>query len=105
MENLLKPSREEEDLIARSTKKIKLGVDGSKASATSDSEVVSPKQDPPLSPKRKPSYKDITIAADQMEEDPEDIVKAVTEDLYLDLELSDDEHMDPKSFNPNPEIR
>ncbi|KAJ1426406.1 Endonuclease/exonuclease/phosphatase superfamily [Sesbania bispinosa] len=72
-----KPSREEEDLIARSTKKIKLGVDGSEAYATSDSEAVSPKQDPPLSPRRKPSYKDIAIAADRMEEDPEDIVRAL----------------------------
>ncbi|KAJ1439230.1 hypothetical protein SESBI_02601 [Sesbania bispinosa] len=105
MENLLKPSREEEDLIARSTKKIKLGTDGSEASATSDSEAVSLKQDPPLSPRRKPSYTDIATAVDRIKEDPEDIVRAVKEDLYPDLELSDDERMDPKDFNPNPEIK
>ncbi|KAJ1412450.1 hypothetical protein SESBI_20411 [Sesbania bispinosa] len=106
MENLLKPSREEEDLIGCSTEKIKLGVDGIKVTVTSESEVVVfPDQDPSLSPKRKPFYKDIATAADRMEEDPNEIVRAVMEDLYPDLEFSDHDRVDPKAFNPNPEIK
>ncbi|KAJ1386891.1 hypothetical protein SESBI_40438 [Sesbania bispinosa] len=80
MENIKKPSSEEEDLLDRSTKKVKLisGFEDNKVLSESGFPGTQNPSEQPIRPsKEKPSYKDMVISSKEvMEEDPEEILKA-----------------------------
>ncbi|KAJ1410644.1 hypothetical protein SESBI_21811 [Sesbania bispinosa] len=122
MENLARPSPEEEDLLARSTKKVKLIIEnveskenkGSPGASSNNPapiiESMETKNPPELVKDRsaeisKPSYKDMVICSNHVEEDPEDILRAVNEELFPDHLNSDEDMPCSNEFNPNPEVK
>ncbi|KAJ1390922.1 hypothetical protein SESBI_37024 [Sesbania bispinosa] len=100
MDNLSAPSPEEEDLCDRSIKKVKFdpGTDV-------NMEIPSNKdQPPPPSPMKRVSYKDKVTASEMIEVDPEDMVRAVTDDLFSEALDCDDEddNSQPLELTNNP---
>ncbi|KAJ1412575.1 Reverse transcriptase zinc-binding domain [Sesbania bispinosa] len=87
MEHLTTVSSEEEDLRVRSTKKVKM--DGQTEETMEDSTPV--QINPASSSAPKPSYKDMVSSSEFMIQNPEDMVKAVLEELFPDFEDSDDD--------------
>ncbi|KAJ1389629.1 hypothetical protein SESBI_38146 [Sesbania bispinosa] len=87
MDNLSPTSCEEEDLRDRSTKKVKFDID--KEISMEDSNP--PVHSPSTSPKGKLSYKDMVMAFEGMADTHEEMVRAVTEELFPELECSDAE--------------
>ncbi|KAJ1384001.1 hypothetical protein SESBI_42905 [Sesbania bispinosa] len=101
MSNLSPSSREEEDLIARSTKKVEFD-EGSEQPMAEKS---SPATSPSTSPKGKASYKDMVMASEGFEGNQEDMVRAITEELFPAIQDSDEESPNPEAFNPYPEVQ
>ncbi|KAJ1426552.1 hypothetical protein SESBI_10296 [Sesbania bispinosa] len=102
MENLMQPSREEEDLLDRSTKKVKLieNNDGEQ-----ENRVISEPEEKILEQHDKPSYKDMVVSSDSMDDEPEDTIRAINDELFPDHMDSEDEMPATSEFNPNPEIK
>ncbi|KAJ1398292.1 dihydrofolate reductase [Sesbania bispinosa] len=101
MDSGSEPSREEEDLRDRSTKKVKMG-------DLQDLVIIFDQNVHQLdsSPKEKPSYRDTVTAYEVFDENCEEMVRVITEDLYPDVAmLDDDDSFIPQSFNPNPEVK
>ncbi|KAJ1382864.1 hypothetical protein SESBI_43848 [Sesbania bispinosa] len=88
MANMSPTSREEEDLRDRSTEKVKFD----DAKEIPMEELALPDQSPSDSPIGKLSYKEMVLTSEGFEGNPEDMVKAVTEDLFPKLEDSDEEN-------------
>ncbi|KAJ1403598.1 hypothetical protein SESBI_27163 [Sesbania bispinosa] len=80
------PSREEEDLLDRSTKKVKL-IEGNEENQEEKELLISAEEH--LDPQNKPSYKDMVVSSEFMEDDPEEIIRAVNEELFPDHINSD----------------
>ncbi|KAJ1382730.1 hypothetical protein SESBI_43986 [Sesbania bispinosa] len=91
-------STEEGDLRDRSTKKV---LNNSDVNMESSREVDTP---PSFDPILKASYKDIVTASEMINLNPEDMVKAVTYDLFPELSNSDDNGDVSTEFIPKPEV-
>ncbi|KAJ1427557.1 Reverse transcriptase zinc-binding domain [Sesbania bispinosa] len=110
---------EEDDSLDRSTKKVKMEppkVPREEAALTFTAGEGSPEgcpnenqtmfvQQQETSPNPKPSYKDMVMALETYEENPAEFVRIVSEELYPDWNLSEQEPQDYREFNPNPEIK
>ncbi|KAJ1375401.1 hypothetical protein SESBI_51049 [Sesbania bispinosa] len=101
MENITTVSTKEEDLRARSTKNVNID-----AVVDSEMDDMPEKiQSPSCCPKNKVSYKDIVAASEVLDISPDEMVQAVIEDLFHDLDNSNDEDPNLEDFNPNPEVQ
>ncbi|KAJ1420567.1 hypothetical protein SESBI_14313 [Sesbania bispinosa] len=54
---------------------------------------------------QKPLYRDMVTSLEEGFEDPEEIVRTVTEELYPDAIEKIDDHHEGLGYNPNPEIK
>ncbi|KAJ1389830.1 hypothetical protein SESBI_37950 [Sesbania bispinosa] len=70
MDNLMRPSPGEEDLLDRSTKKVKLIEENEESKGNKESSVSAKEQ---LDTQNKPSYKDMVVSSELLEEDPEEL--------------------------------
>ncbi|KAJ1429963.1 hypothetical protein SESBI_08025 [Sesbania bispinosa] len=101
MEHLTTVTSEEEDLRVCSTKKVKM--DGQTEDTMEDSTSVH--LNPASSSALKPSYKDMVTSSEFMVQNPEDIVTAVSEELFPGFDDSDDDCSNQEDYNPNPEVQ
>ncbi|KAJ1403376.1 hypothetical protein SESBI_27380 [Sesbania bispinosa] len=93
-------SSEEEDLVQRSTKKLKK--DASLAMEV-DPEAQIQSQNRNQDSMQKVSYKDKVMEMDSSSEFlPEEIVRMVTEELFPDLNIAEGNYHEKNIFNPNP---
>ncbi|KAJ1419298.1 hypothetical protein SESBI_15252 [Sesbania bispinosa] len=100
MENPNPASSEKEDLQSHSTKKVKM--DGNPYDSMADHP--QPEVKTVSNPSGKPSHKDMVASSEFMIENLEDMVRAVTENLFPDLDAFDYDLPNSEVFNPNPEV-
>ncbi|KAJ1376575.1 hypothetical protein SESBI_49803 [Sesbania bispinosa] len=96
-------SSEEDDLIYRSTKKIK-----EDDIHVIDVEVISGKEDNPRiqEPEPKASYRDKVMETEtSFDLQRAEIVRVVTEELFPDIDLAKSSDHVHKEFNPNPTVK
>ncbi|KAJ1388351.1 hypothetical protein SESBI_39178 [Sesbania bispinosa] len=102
-QDLHRQSLEEEDLVQRSTKKLK---EDASLVMEVDQEVQLQSQKGNQDSMQKVSYKDKVMGMDSPSEFlPEEIVQMVTEDLFPDLNTEEGQHHEKKNFNPNPTVK